>query len=237
MGTVRDLITGSMRLIGAIATGETPSASELSDGLTALNDMIDSWSNENFLVFAKTIEFFPLTPGQASFTIGTGGDFDTIRPMKIETATLQVQQTPLLELPMKIINKDEFAAIRVKSTESPIPVWLYDDGSFPLKNLYLWPVPMVANKLGLYSWKQLSEFSSLNDEIDLPPGYNKALRYGLALEIAPEYGKPLDPTIVTQFKDSRSNIKRMNIKPEYLSCDAGVLNDPWGFNWLTGEYK
>jgi hypothetical protein len=235
MGTVRDLITGSMRLIGAVATGETPAASELQDAFSALNDMIDSWSNEGFLIYNNVIESFPLVPGQSAYTIGTGGNFNTVRPMKIQTATLQVQQTPVLELPMKIVNQDEWAAITIKSTTSSIPMWLFDDGNFPLKTLHVWPVPTVANYIGLYSWKQLSEFASVNATISLPPGYNKMLRFGLALEISPEYGKSLDPDIVTQFVDARASVKRMNITPNYLKVDDALMSNRNGFNWLTGE--
>jgi hypothetical protein len=50
VATVRDRIKRAMRLIGAAATGETPSADELADGLTALNAMLSSWSLESLLV-------------------------------------------------------------------------------------------------------------------------------------------------------------------------------------------
>lgn len=44
MAAAQDLIAGALRLIGAIATGETPSAAELQDGRGTLNGIVQSWN-------------------------------------------------------------------------------------------------------------------------------------------------------------------------------------------------
>ena len=43
MTTARDLITQSLRTLGVLHSGETPSAEEANDGLTSLNQMLNSW--------------------------------------------------------------------------------------------------------------------------------------------------------------------------------------------------
>jgi hypothetical protein len=48
--TARDIITGALKKIGALASGETLSASEASDGLAELNRMLGSWRTEGSLV-------------------------------------------------------------------------------------------------------------------------------------------------------------------------------------------
>lgn len=225
-----------MRLLGALASGETLQANESSDALTALNDMLGIWSTENLLIVSKAIEPFPLVAGQASYTMGIGGNFNTARPQKIENALLRTTTaSTTFDLPIDIVNQDQWANISIKSVSSNIPTKLFAEGTYPLETIILWPVPAIANSLVLFSWKPLANISALNSVIDLPPGYAKALKYNLALELAPEYGRPLDELVMAQAVESKAAIKRMNVKPLYLTIDEAVLPHKPVFNWLTGE--
>ena len=51
--TAGDQINRALRLLGVLAEGESPSASESRDALVALNQMLDSWDTERLAVFAK----------------------------------------------------------------------------------------------------------------------------------------------------------------------------------------
>ena len=59
--TALEIVTAALRLIGVAATGETLSASESADGLQALQIMLDSWSNQGLMVYARTTETLTLT--------------------------------------------------------------------------------------------------------------------------------------------------------------------------------
>jgi len=52
MASAGDIINGSLRRLGVLAEGETPSAATSQDALTALNQMIDSWNTERLAVFS-----------------------------------------------------------------------------------------------------------------------------------------------------------------------------------------
>lgn len=235
MSTVRDLINGSLRLINVLADGETATASQHSDALSVLNQMIESWSIENLIIFFTTREEFTLTPSDGSYTIGSSGDFNTTRPIDIESAMLEDQSvSPTVEYPLELITSRQWAEIDIKDLESPLPIKLYYDPTFPLATLKLWPIPSTAHKLVLYSKKALTEFASINTAISLPPGYWKALRFNLADELAPEYGKEASATVKTIASEAKANIKRKNIKPIYLKTDMATTgNRP--FNIYTGE--
>lgn len=222
-----------MRLIGAIATGETPSADELSDGLSTLNDLLDSWSNEGLLIYSVTRETFPLTQGQSRYSIGVGGDFDTSRPQKIQEATILSSGN---ELPLNILNVQEYAAISIKTTTSNIPSDIYLEGTFPLNYLNLYPTPSSADSLVLYSLKPLSKYTLSSDTVSLPPGYARALRYNLALELSPEYGKPLNELIISVAQESKASIQRYNTAPVYMNSDiSSLINNNSSFNIETGQ--
>ena len=65
-----DIISRALKDIGAIANGETPTPDEAQDAFDMLNDLIDQWSNESFMVFNVTEIIFPVVNGQTQYTIG-----------------------------------------------------------------------------------------------------------------------------------------------------------------------
>lgn len=231
-----DLITGALRLLGVTASGESISANEASDALSSLNDLLDSWSTQSLLIPNRVREVFPLVSGQQSYTMGTGGNFNTARPMRIEHALLQVTSvSPALELPIKILTEDQFAGILIKTLNSTYPLYAYAEGTFPLETLNVWPVPNQVNNIVLYSWKQLANLTSLATVLNLPPGYNRALKHHLAIELAPEFGRSVAPEIVAVADAAIADIKRMNFKPSYMTVDNALTATPAVWNWMTGD--
>jgi hypothetical protein len=63
------------------------------------------------------------------------------------------------------------------------------------------------------------------------------LRYNLAIELAPEYGKEPSETTLGIAIQSKAKIKRMNSKPLYLKTDSALQTRGHVFNWLTGEVE
>lgn len=231
------LITSSLRLLGVLASGEAPSSAESTDALSSLNDLIDSWSNEQLLIPNKVREVFPLVASQQTYTMGTGGNFNTSRAQKIENCLIQLAGTsPLLELPMTLMTKDEYAAVLLKTLSSSFPLFMYNDHSYPLDNINVWPVPSGStNSLVIYSWKPLSTLAALTTAISLPPGYLRALRYALALELSSEYGRPLPEPAIALAIESKAAIKRMNYRPHYLQVDEALRVRSPVWNWMTGD--
>lgn len=233
MSIVSDLLKDSMRLIGAIATGETPSAAEQSDGLRSLNRMISAWNAEGLLIFKKTRETFPLVANQAAYTFGPTGNFNSIRPMKIEIVKMLVGG---VEVPVSILNTQEWASIALKNTTSTYPTRVYFEGTYPLETMNVWPIPTDVNSIVIYSDKPITSFATVGDTISFPEGYEDAMVHNLAVRLAPEYGKSPDPVIIAIADKSKAAIKRKNVKPVYAKVDASRLaGHGRSFNILTGE--
>jgi hypothetical protein len=230
--TARELIKSSLRLIGVIATGEDPSAAEQSDALSVLNDIIESWGTDGLLIYEIKKETFPLVVGQQQYTIGVGGNFNTTRPKQIHDASIYDGSA---EYQLKIMNIDEWAEISVKDMRSALPQYLFAEGGYPLDRLNLFPVPGSASSIILYSSKPLTGFATVDDTVSFPPGYARALRYNLAMELAPEYGKEPSALVASVAMDSKSDLKRVNTEPSYMESDALGLSTSKTFNWLTGE--
>lgn len=233
-----DLISASLRLIGVLASGEQPSATEANNALTSLNDMIDMWSTQNLTIPAKVQETFALIAGQQTYTMGAGGGFNTSRPQRIENALIQIPtSTPALNIPMRIINQDEWAAITLPLMQSTFPTLLYSDNNYPLTNVNVWPIPTAACSVVLFSWKALAEVALLTTAISFPPGYQEAIKYNLASRLAPEYGKQASPDIVDLAVNGLAHIKRMNVKPVFARVDAALRASPAVYDWRSDGYS
>jgi hypothetical protein len=84
--TLRELITGSLRLLNATQAGQAPSADDMAVGVEALNALIDSWSSERLLIYTISPHYFQLQAGKKDYTLGPDGDFNITRPLEIESA-------------------------------------------------------------------------------------------------------------------------------------------------------
>lgn len=71
MPTAQAIINKSMRLLGVIASGESPTSAELDDGLESLNSIIDSWSIAAPLGYAEQEITLSLAAGQVAYSLGT----------------------------------------------------------------------------------------------------------------------------------------------------------------------
>lgn len=235
MATVFDVIVSAMQNIGAIAIEEVPTAAEAQSAFNDLNNMIQMWNTESLMIYDIVTEVFPYVAGQSVYTMGTGGNFNTNRPVRIEGAWTRDSQGN--DYSMQVTeNFEDYASIVSKYTTSTLPTILYDDGNFPLKNLTLWPVPSSgAFSLVLWSWKAIMSFSNLTDVLSLPPGYQTAIEFGLSVYISPKYGKPITPDLARMAAESKAQIKRINTVVDEMNFDDTLMGKGVAFNYFTGN--
>ena len=207
MTTARDIIQRAMLKIGALAQGEVASVDATNDALDSLNSMIDSWANDSLIIYARTWESFTLTGGTSTYTIGSGGTFNTVRPIDIVDAYLR---NGTVDYPMGIITDEAYNGIPYKSIQG-IPDSLNYDNAYPLGNIRLYPVPPASYSLFLLTEKPITTFTSLDTVMSLPVGWLRALIYNLAIEISPEYsqdtGQTVDASVVKIANDSLNLIR------------------------------
>jgi hypothetical protein len=70
---VLDIVSRSLRSIGAYAAGEPIDAEDANDAFDQLNDFLDQCSNATMMVPWITEVVFPLTTDEEHYTIGEGG--------------------------------------------------------------------------------------------------------------------------------------------------------------------
>lgn len=231
--TAQDLIKRAMRLTGAIGSGETLTSDELQDGLAALNSMLDSWWLQGLAVYQIGSETLSWASGQTSRTIGSGGDFDTTRPVKIDSAFQRINN---IDYPIHVITDKQYRGIPDKSTSTDLVQMIYYDQGYPLGTLYAWPVPSVVVAIHLQTWSQIESFATATEAISLPPGYRRAIEYNLAIDLAPEYQRSIQPAVLRVAAVGLRDVKRMNIRIPRMVNEPGVLarSHRRTWDWRTG---
>lgn len=234
-----DLISSSMRLIGALASGEVPTAAEANDALMVLNNMTDAFNSERLLCFTLTISEFPLVVGQQTYTLGTGGDFNIPRPARIERTSIVSLTNPSqpLELPIDYYTDLDWQLQPVKIIDSSLPQAVYDDQAFPLRNLSFWPIPTQNVNTRLYCWTPLTAFDLNTTDVFFPPGYMEAYRYNLAVRLMAEmpgdYNQVTFGLVTEIATQALGRIRSINIPLIESFCDPALSNDGVYYNYFS----
>jgi hypothetical protein len=234
--TAGDQINGALRLIGQLAEGETPSAATSQDSLTAMNQMLDSWSSERLSVFSTQDQVFSWPPGLKRRTLGPTGDFVGNRPVLLDDATYFRDPANNISFGIKIINQQQYDGIAVKTVTSTYPqvIWLNMD--MPNMDMYIYPVPTKVLEWHFISVTELVEPATLATSLIIPPGYLRAFRFNLACEIAAEFGVEPPPSVQRIAMSSKRNIKRINNPDDVMSLPYSIVATRQRFNIYAGNY-
>jgi hypothetical protein len=206
--TVQQICEAALRKIRVLRANQqfiAPSP-EYQTCLDALNRIVDTLSGTPSFIYQVLRETFPLT-GAASYTMGAGGNLNTVRPTKIRSGTtIQSQGT----LPIDIVSPEDFESIIDRTVTGSFIDKLCCDYGFPLATLQVWPAVNGGN-IALWSYKPLTAFVALTDTVNYPPAYTDMLVFMLALSVAPEFpGSVLDQTVPAEITAAQRAVASMN---------------------------
>ena len=233
--TAGDQINGALRLIGMLAEGETPSAATAEDALTALNQMLDSWSTERLSVFSTQNQVFMWPPGEARRTLGPTGDFVGNRPVTLDDSTYFKDPSNGVSYGIKIINQQQYDGIAVKTVTSTYPQVMWINMDMPNILMVIYPVPTRLLEWQFVSVTELTQPALLATELVIPPGYLRAFRFNLACEIAAEFGVEPSPTVARIAMSSKRNIKRINNPEDLMALPYAIVGNRQRFNIYSGN--
>lgn len=226
MTTVRTILSDALSEIGVLDPTMTMDADMASHALRMLNRMLEAWSAEDLLVYTMDRLTFPLTIGTQDYTIGTGGTINTPRPVQIERASiLLTSQNPTqpVEIPIPILNTQQWQNYSVKNISSQFPTAVWLTGDFPLQKAYFWPIPQSQVSVIFYQWGLLDTFTSVNDAVEFPRGYEEAIVSNLAVRLCPTYGKQIPQATAILAQSSKNRLRTLNEEPIYIGSDPALL--------------
>lgn len=222
--TALQIIEDALGLTNSVGVDQTLTADETSDCLRKLNDVIENWSTQKLAVYGQADQTFNTVANQATYTIGVGGNWSTVRPVRInEPAYATVSG---ITFPYMSINQHDYDLIAYKAQ----PGGGTDDGQcylyvneYPLGLITLWPVPNVVIPITWSIDRIITQVSTAATVLTFPPGYVDTFVNVLAVRLAPLFGKQASQDVKDQAKQSFADIKRANQTPVVLSYDVALL--------------
>lgn len=236
MATAGDLITGALRLIGQLAEGEVPSSETSNDALLALNQMLDSWSTERLSIYSTQDQVFTWPASTISQTLGPTGDFVGNRPVTLDDSTYFRDAGTGVSFGIKIINQQQYDGIAVKTVTSTYPQVLWLNMTMPDIEMYVYPVPTRSLEWHFVSVDELTQPATLATELLVPPGYLRAFRFNLAVEIATEFGLDPPQNVARIAMSSKRNLKRVNNPEDIMALPYSIVGTRQRFNIFAGNY-
>lgn len=196
--TRNDVIQSSLRLLGVLEEGAQPTAQAIENASMVLNMLLKDWMTDGIKLWTIHEMVIPLVNNQTSYTIGPAAGNDVIadKPLRLIQSFLRnTSVSPNVDLPMTIISEQEYNILGAKKNTGTINTVFYKPYLVhgELK-VFLTPnSSTVADyELHINVQKPIQDITTANQTFDFPSEWYQCLRWGLAAELAADYGLPLD---------------------------------------------
>lgn len=203
------LVTAALRVIRVADPegGMTPTSTMLSNGAEALNMLIKNWEAQGLILSTYDQIAIPLTSSKNSYTIGpSGADVTSVRPIRLfdgsfirQTLAGVVTDTDLTLLTRQAYFQETTKA--VNATANSIYYFPGIDVAGGVTNpgtgwgtLFVYSPVAASATYTVYAnfQRPLYDMTNATDAFDLPQEWFRALKFGLAADLCPEYGLPSD---------------------------------------------
>jgi hypothetical protein len=188
--------------------GQSVSDDAVEEAQRLLNEMVDAWQIEKLMIWAIVGTSYVIPAAGSTWTMGPLGTLAPLAPVRLEGAGWTRSGYPEQSLP--VLTLDEWR-------EGRCGVW--NDGGYPLATISVRPAAAGGETLTLYAWTPLTSFASPDLQYDFPPGYSLALRWNLALQLAPlaSIQKKIPDVLLSAVQqhaiDSKAAIKSLHSYP------------------------
>ena len=236
--TAKNLIVDALTMLMVYSPDTILTAEENNTALRTLNSLIESMANDPLTINSITAETFTLVGGQKTYTWGTGGNFNSSRPISVKAVTTAITGTAgNIDFPVTIVQYDDYAAIQLKTLQTNYPQYVWFGGEYPLENVSFYPVPSSAIPVTIYSTKQLSEFTDVTNTVSLPQGYYRMLVALLAIDLAPSYQLTASQNIFDIAHEAKRSIIRINQRPLTMQTAVELTATGGRYNIFSDKFK
>lgn len=234
--TAQAIIEGACRLTRAVGVDQTLTATEVADCLEVFNDLKENWSTQKLAVYGQANQTFNTVAGQKVYTIGSGGNWNTSRPIRIDQpaySSLPVGAAQPATFPCLSMTQEEYNLIGIKDQTQEYPDRYLYVNEYPLGLITLWPVPSQVTPITFSIDRILAQSASAATSVSFPEGYVLAFKYNLSLLVAPIFGKPIPPDVREDAIRYLADIKRANRVTPRLQYDPALQQD-YPTDWRQG---
>ena len=209
--TLGDLMRATHRVLHLHASGEDLSPSEMDDTIQAHAMMMAEWMSSGLIIYTPVSEDFPIVAGVQNYQIGEGvtaPNFDTVRPSGVHDNAF-IRDGSDTDYPVKLMGADQWAEKAVKYVSGPPYFWYYRP-DYPIGLIIFDTMPDKDYTFFFDSEKEMAYITDPDTVISLPGYYLNAIKFNLALNIAPEYNKEPTPFLQRRAKETMAVVERRN---------------------------
>lgn len=225
MTTAREIIADAHRLLGLVSSGNSLPEAVFQDNLAAFNLLVQSWNTERMSVFCEQDQVVTWPSATRQGTIGPTGSLARVdlatatRPVQVQPSSYFVDPTSNLSYPVAMVNQQQYNSLSLKTVTSTYPQVLWVNPTFPDVTLTVYPVPTIPLQMHVVSVEELTGPATLSTTISLPPGYLRAFKFAMAVELAPEFGMDAPAQVTRLAAVSKRAIRRLNVDVPQLNAD------------------
>jgi len=171
---------------------DAPTTAQYTSGLVGLNNLVSQWGGES-LIYCVTSESFTVSTGDEEYTIGSGGDWDTIRPLRVESCFLRDADN--YDYPVVVMDSKSYNSIRNKTFDIR-PVKLYFLPEYPLAKI-IFDAAADADYTAYFEFiKSIPELATIGTTITMPDEYKEALVYNMAISLGEDFDRVIGKTVI-----------------------------------------
>lgn len=216
MTTARDVCIDAAYASTALGQGETLSANDSQLILRRFGRLLDSWANENLLIYNIYIDQLTLTSNVLDYstTLLSQG-----RPVSVDSMYVRQSQ---IDYWIEMVDNQKYGEIPLKEGVSSIPAYCWYDSGFPDGTFHFWPAPYSPMTAFVNCRRVLRPANmTLDSVLSFPPGYERMFVDQLGLDICPSFGVQPSPALVASARESKATLKRANHVPLESDIDIG----------------
>lgn len=216
MTTARDIVIDAAYAAQALGQGETLSDGDAQLILRRFARLLDSWSNEDLLIYDIYVDDLVLTANV--------GNYSTVllaqgRPVSVDSMYIVMDD---ISYPVELIDNQRYNDIALKTQIQSIPAFCWYDSSFPNSTFHFWPYPYGGMTAKVNCRRLLKPAGiTLDSVLSFPAGYERMFVDQLGLDICPSFGQTPSAALVAAAKEAKANLKRANYVPLEAEIDIG----------------
>ncbi len=211
MPSLTTIANAAARSLGIMDSGGSLSAAQLTDALTAANQILENWSSEGRMILTELLTSFALTSGTNSYTIGPSQFINIARPVRINAATLLLTSGP--SSPVQVLQSvAEWEALEDRESSSFKVGALFYDRASPTGTIYVAPKPLGSASIQIATWVPLAQFADVTTSLTLLPGYELPVRLSLAHMLAPEYSVLFSKESTERLAMAMATLENLNVQ-------------------------
>lgn len=164
------------------------------------------------------------TPGTQQIRYTIPGNFKMSRPLRVLDSYTRINgSTSALDYPITVVSRERYNEIGFKAIDSPWPVVVWYNPTMPFGTLSFYQAPSDPAELHLFTDVLLTNFAALTTDVRMPQGYSRMLKWCLAKELAPQFGKEWGMTNEKNMADALMKVRQLNKQPVSVATFDGEL--------------